>query len=42
MTPYRAAKKLNSLVKDFTGRLGIVNLDYPGEDLIAHLIDQNK
>ena len=41
MTPYTAAAKLNPLVMRFHGRMGIVNMDYPGEDLIKHLINQN-
>ena len=41
MTPYSAAMKLNPLVMRFSGRMGIVNMDYPGEDLIKHLINQN-
>ena len=42
ITPYGAASRLNNLVKKYSGRLGIVNSDYPGEDLINHLIQQNK
>jgi hypothetical protein len=41
MTPYTAATKLNPLVMRYHGRMGIVNMDYPGEDLIKHLINQN-
>ena len=42
MTPYSAAIKLNPLVMEYNGRMGIVCMDYPGEDLITHLIDQNN
>ena len=41
MTPYTAAKKCNKLAMKYNGRLGIVLADYPGEDLIKHLISQN-
>lgn len=41
MTPYTAAKQCNELALRYHGRLGIVLADYPGEDLIKHLIDQN-
>ena len=41
MTPYTAAKKCNKIAMKFHGRLGIVLADYPGENLIKHLIDQN-
>ena len=41
MTPYTAAKKCNEVVMRYNGRLGIVVADYPGEDLIKHLIKQN-
>ena len=42
MTPYTAATKCNEVVMRYHGRLGIVVADYPGEDLIKHLIKQNK
>ena len=42
MTPYTAATKCNEIVMRYHGRLGIVVTDYPGEDLIKHLIKQNK
>ena len=41
MTLYKAAKKYNKIAKRYNGRLGIILVDYPGEDLIKHLIDQN-
>ncbi len=41
MTPYTASKQCNELALRYHGRLGIVLADYPGEDLIKHLIDQN-
>ena len=41
MTPYTAAKQCNELAMRYHGRLGIVLADYPGEDLIGHLIKQN-
>jgi hypothetical protein len=42
MTPYTAATKCNEVVMRYHGRLGIVVTDYPGEDLIKHLIKQNN
>ena len=41
MTPYSAAKECNEIPMRYHGRLGIVLADYPGEDLIDHLIKQN-
>ena len=41
MTPYTAAKKCNKIAMRYNGRLGIILADYPGEDLIKHLIKQN-
>ena len=41
MTPYTAAKQCNRVAMRYHGRLGIVLADYPGEDLIKHLIQQN-
>ena len=41
MTPYTAAKQCNEIPFRYHGRLGIVVADYPGEDLIEHLINQN-
>ena len=41
MTPYTAAKQCNQIPMRYTGRLGVVLADYPGEDLIDHLIKQN-
>ena len=41
MTPYTAACKCNPIPMKYTGRMGIVLADYPGEDLIKHLINQN-
>ena len=42
MTPYTAATKCNAIAMKYHGRLGIVVTDYPGEDLIKHLIKQNN
>ena len=42
MTPYTAATKCNAVAMKYHGRLGIVVTDYPGEDLIKHLINQNN
>jgi len=41
MTPYTAAKQCNEIAMRYHGRLGVVLADYPGEDLIDHLIKQN-
>jgi len=41
MTPYTAAKQCNEIAMRYHGRLGEVLADYPGEDLIDHLIKQN-
>ncbi len=41
MTPYTAAKQCNEIAMRYHGRLGVVLADYPGEDLINHLIQQN-
>ena len=41
MTPYTAAKQCNEIPMRYHGRLGVVLADYPGEDLIEHLIQQN-
>ena len=41
MTPYTAAKKCNKIAMRYNGRLGIILMDYPGEELIKHLISQN-
>jgi hypothetical protein len=41
MTPYTAATKCNEIAMRYHGRLGIVMADYPGEDFIKHLINQN-
>ena len=41
MTPYTAAKQCNEIAMRYHGRLGVVLCDYPGEDLIDHLIKQN-
>ena len=35
------SKIINKLALDYNGRMGIVVTDFPGEDLIYHLIDQN-
>lgn len=41
MTPYTAATYCNEIPSRYKGRLGIVLMDYPGEDTIDHLINQN-
>ena len=41
MTPFTAATFCNKIPFRYTGRLGIVLMDYPGEDTIEHLINQN-
>ena len=41
MTPYTAATKCNEIAMRYHGRMGIVMADYPGEDFIKHLINQN-
>ena len=41
MTPYTAAKQCNEIAMRYHGRLGVVLADYPGDDLINHLIQQN-
>ena len=41
MTPYTAATFCNKIPLKYKGKLGIVLIDYPGEDLIDHLISQN-
>ena len=42
MTPYTAAKKCNEIALRYKGRMGIILMDYPGERLINHLIEQNN
>ena len=42
MTPYTAAKKCNEIALRYRGRMGIILMDYPGERLINHLIEQNN
>lgn len=39
--PYSIAKDTNFIPMNNTGRLGIVVMDFPGEDAIKHLVDQN-
>ena len=41
MTPYTTSKQCNEIAMRYHGRLGVVLADYPGEDLINHLIQQN-
>ena len=41
MTPFTAADKCNKIPMRYRGRMGVVLADYPGEDLIKHLINQN-
>ena len=42
ISPSEIAKNTNKEVFKFKGRLGIVLCDFPGENLISHLIDQNN
>ncbi len=39
--PFIVAKNTNDIPLKYKGRLGIVILDFPGEKLISHLIQQN-
>jgi hypothetical protein len=39
--PSSVAKNTNKVIFDFKGRLGIIALDYPGEDLIKYIMDLN-
>jgi 1-phosphatidylinositol phosphodiesterase len=39
--PWVVAKETNSVGYDYEGRLGIVVMDFPGEYIITHLIEQN-
>jgi 1-phosphatidylinositol phosphodiesterase len=39
--PYSVAKKVNKVPFNYQGRLGIIPMDFPGEDLVQHLIGQN-
>ena len=41
-TAKQIAKYTNKTAMKYTGRLGVVLIDYPGEGLIKHLIDQNN
>ena len=41
VTPSEIAKNVNKEVFKFKGRLGIILCDFPGENLISYLIDQN-
>ena len=41
MTPATGAYKCNKLALRYQGRLGMIMMDYPGEGLIEHLINQN-
>ena len=40
--PFVVAKNTNPVPYSFNGRMGIIIMDFPGEKLIKHLIDQNK
>ncbi len=39
--PYHVAKETNKLPMSYSGRMGIVVMDFPGEDAVMHLIKQN-
>jgi 1-phosphatidylinositol phosphodiesterase len=39
--PYSIAEKTNKVPMDLSGRMGIVPMDFPGEDAIQHIIKQN-
>lgn len=39
--PYTTANSTNSVPMSYQGRLGIIICDFPGEELIQHLINQN-
>jgi len=41
-TAKQIAKYTNKTAMKYNGRLGVVLIDYPGEGLIKHLIDQNN
>ncbi|MCQ2819341.1 MAG: hypothetical protein MJ252_18925 [archaeon] len=41
ISPYKCADYTNKVPFKFTGRLGVVLCDFPGEKLIEHLIKQN-
>ena len=41
VTPEKNAYQTNKVVFRFTGRLGVVLADFPGEELIDHLLKQN-
>jgi 1-phosphatidylinositol phosphodiesterase len=40
--PYYVAKNTNPVPYSLNARMGIIIMDFPGEKLIKHLIDQNK
>jgi 1-phosphatidylinositol phosphodiesterase len=40
--PSSIAKDTNKVSMGYVGRLGIIVMDYPGEDAIQHLIEQNE
>ena len=41
VSPREIAKSVNKEVFKFKGRLGIILCDFPGENLISYLIEQN-
>lgn len=38
-TPSGVASKVNKVILEYNGRLGVVVCDFPGEELIRHLIN---
>lgn len=40
--PWSVALETNKVIFEYTGRMGIVVFDFPGENLIQHLIDCNN
>lgn len=40
--PFTVARSTNDIPLKYEGRMGIIVCDYPGENLIEHLIKQNK
>lgn len=39
--PYTTAKQTNKVPMDYSGRLGIIIMDFPGEDVVDHIVNQN-
>ena len=42
VSPEMWANEFNSVIKFYFGGLGIVLFDFPGEDAISHVINQNS